>query len=212
MVSQNEQQRARRYICERLEESGTYSLETTESFIEATEKPDRREVPRAYAIILPNLLDTIGSFQQLYQQCFLNDVYVVPVFYKDGKTAFVRMVDRNPSWRADKSLKEYTPQEINQMLHLRGTEKAVLDIFGVRLAYYQPQTERLEESLRRFNMGPVHFDYSHIGPGDSGYGFVHNRESKDYKLPEEANPITGAAWCAALSLNDPRKRAALCAP
>ena len=95
------------------------------------------------------------------------------------------MVDRNLSWRADKSLKRYTPLQINQMLHLRGIEKAVVDEFGKNLRYYQPETDRLAEGLRKFRLLAVELDYSHIRPGDPSYGFVENRESIDYKISDE---------------------------
>ena len=48
------------------------------------------------------------------------------------------------------------------------------------LEYFQPETERLEESVRIFEMGRVTLDYTHIKPGDPGYGFARNTVSIDY--------------------------------
>ncbi|MDA3856157.1 MAG: hypothetical protein PF569_07920 [Candidatus Woesearchaeota archaeon] len=53
------------------------------------------------------------------------------------------------------------------------------------ITYYQPKTERLEESIRKFNPEPIFFDYSHIGPEDQGYGFVNNSISKTYFILKE---------------------------
>ncbi len=112
-------------------------------------------------------------------------VYTAHVFYKDGEISFARVVDRTPSWRMEKSLKNYTPQQINQMLHLRGLEKEVLNGYLSELVYYQPKTERLDESLRMFELKEVRFDYSHLRQGDAGYGFARNGTSIDYKLAED---------------------------
>lgn len=194
MVSRTQKHRAVDYICERLEESGLYSIRRKDyQSASIVEKPEAREQPRKIKVIIPNFLDAIGSFDYIHRFCRERDIYLAPIFHKDGKTAFVRMVERNRSWRMDKSLKEYDGQEINQMLHLRGMEKAVMEHFGDEMTYYQPETANMEESLREFELGSVHLDYSHIGYGDPAYGFVENHDSIDYKLPEETEVITGAA-------------------
>lgn len=194
MVSRTQKHRAVDYICERLEESGLYSIRRKDyRSASIVEKPEAREQPRKIKVIIPNFLDAIDSFDYLHRFCRERDIYLAPIFYKDGKTAFVRMVERNPSWRMDKSLKEYNGQEINQMLHLRGMEKAVMEHFGDEMTYYQPETIHLEESLRIFEWKNVHLDYSHISSDHQAYDFVKNRDSIDYKLPKETEVITGAA-------------------
>ena len=67
------------------------------------------------------------------------------------------------------------------MIHLRDLEKAVLNMPGGKLAYYQPETVRLEEGIRIFEMKRVALDYTHIRPRDPGYGFALDTVSKDYK-------------------------------
>lgn len=193
MVSPKDKQRATQFICDRLEESGLYVVQQrTDRAVEVKEKPEAEEVPRTFKAVMANFF-TGEKFEQGLDHNRAQGIYVAPVLYKDGKTAFVRMVDRNKSWRTDKSLKLYTPQQINQMLHLRKIEKVILETFGSTLRYYQPETETLEESLRDFQMGAVQLDYSHIGPGDYGFGFVRDRDSIDYKLPENVENITGPA-------------------
>lgn len=197
MVSHQEKNQAIQFICKRLEDSGLYLIRKLSRLeILAEEKSDLNEEPKKVGLILANFFPTIRHFQDYYHQNKESQIYTAPVLYKDEKTAFVRMVERNLSWRQDKSLKNYTEQEINQMLHLRGIEKAVGELMGEQiekeLIYYQPSTERLEESLRLFSLQPVDLDYSHIGPEDQGYGFVQDRESIDYKLPREVE-ILGPA-------------------
>ena len=71
------------------------------------------------------------------------------------------------------------------MLHLRGIEKAYFDSFGDPIFYFQPQTERLDPSIRGFSLDRVVLDYSHIGPDHRSSRFVENRVSINYKLPTD---------------------------
>ena len=117
----------------------------------------------------------------------------IVIFYKDGKTFFKRMVDSS-SYRDDKSLKKYTPYEINHIIALTvqeryalmGFSKGLVDSFAARdlqdkvIHYYQPKTERLSEGIRKFEPHIVNFDYSHIKPGEQGYDFARNQSSKTY--------------------------------
>ncbi|MEW5897079.1 MAG: hypothetical protein AB1668_05275 [Nanoarchaeota archaeon] len=215
MVKKQERQRAIKFICERLENSGLYTIVTNNDFrVKAVEKVRVVEgkIPGQYAVqpAASRTIDTIlanGSaelstaFPEILEARSQRGVYTAPVLYKDGKTAFVRMVERSRSWRSDKSLKRYTPQQINQMLHLRKIEKELLESFGnifgpgisPSLVYYQPETARLPESLGIIQMHPVWLDYGHIQPGHQAYGFVRNRDSIDYKLPEDSGGIEPAA-------------------
>jgi len=97
------------------------------------------------------------------------------VFLKDDEHYFVRL-GRLGRIKYDRSLKNYSKDQIDAMIHLRIMEKIVLKHFSrfPHLVYYQPETTRLEEGLRHFHMLPVILDYSHIGPDDPAY----------YKLPE----------------------------
>jgi len=117
------------------------------------------------------------------------EIYPCSVFYKDGKTAFVRLVDNEAS-RSEKSLKHYNPHEL---IALREKEKESIKIFGSELQYYQPESLGLSESIRIYDMGDVELDYSHIRPGDQRYDFVENKISDVYKLPQLESTITEAA-------------------
>ncbi len=194
MVFQREKKQAVQFLCDLLENSDKYILlSRDERQLAAQEKKEVRDSPRQINIVVPNFLEGIADFTLQLRSNVSRGIYTAPVFYKDGKTAFVRMVDRNCSWRTNKSLKRYTPQQINQMLHLRGIEKAVMENYGRELDYYQSATERLTESVRTFEMLPVELDYSHIPSWDERSDFVQDRESVDYKLPKEQGEITPAA-------------------
>ncbi len=206
MVSQKDKQQATKFICDRLEGSGLYVIQQrTDRVVEVREKPEV-ETPGTFKVVIANFFSA-EEFELSLGYHRTQGIYIAPVLYKDGKTAFVRMVDRNISWRSDKSLKRYLPQQINQMLHLRKIEKVILEQFGQTLRYYQPKTENLEESIRSFQMGSVHLDYGHIGPGDPGYGFVHDRKSIDYTLPVNVETITGAVRLRLFSQPDSYRRA-----
>ena len=193
MVRKKEKIGTVQFICDRLEDSCQYNiLRSNENGLLVAEKPEIAENPRNISVFVANFLGPIKEINGAFQRNRSRQVYSAPVFYKDGKTAFVRMVEKNKGWRTDKSLKRYTPQEVNQMLHLRGKEKAVMKLFGKKLTYYQPETERLDESLREFSLENVGLDYSHLKPWDPGYNFATNRTSIDYKLPQETATIEPA--------------------
>tara|TARA_Y100000310_G_scaffold342669_1_gene446855 strand:- start:1378 stop:1980 length:603 start_codon:yes stop_codon:yes gene_type:complete len=177
-----------------LENSGLYIIQTRDhEHVSVKERPTIREEPRTIDVPVANFMTPIRNYKNRASANRNAGKYTSPVLYKDGRSAFVRMVEKNISWRNDKSLKNYSDRQINQMLHLRGIEKALMEVIGDRLLFYQPETERLEESLREFRLHSVDLDYSHIGPGDPGHGFVEDRESIDYKLPEETQVIQPAA-------------------
>jgi len=194
MAKKAERTRAIQFICDLLENSGLYLIENRDDRkVQVREKPgivEGRRQPLIVKVVLANSFK-IDEFQAGYSVNRGQGVYVAPILYKDGETAFVRVVDRNPSWRAEKSLKRYDAQEINRMLHLRGVEKKFLELFGNTLSYYQPPTANLEESIRDFRLGPVVLDYSHISADDPRADYLENRESIDYKLPQEVGLVTG---------------------
>lgn len=207
MVSQREKNQAVQFICDLLENSDCYQiLSKTEQSIEVQEKPEVRTEPCKIEVVIPNFLENICQYSHGYRENASQDVYTAPIFYKDGKTSFVRMVERNKSWRTDKSLKRYTPQQINQMLHLRGMEKEILHIFRDSLVYYQPPSERLEEAAVEFSLASVLLDYSHISLCDGRRDFILRdcflqsngsrkvpvKYSEDYRLPEKASQATEA--------------------
>lgn len=195
MVSRKEKSRAVQFIGDKLFASGLYGIINTTPFSLLAGEISPVEEPRTIEVLIPNFFRSVSAFQEKRRENQRKRVYTSPIFYKDGKTAFVRMVETNSSWRQDKSLKNYSLEEINQMLSLRGMEKAVLDLTEDELSYYQPPTNNLEESLRTFHLQTVALDYSHLDFTDSGYGFARDGPSIDYKLPQETETkkITQAA-------------------
>lgn len=190
MASHQQKNQATQFICDRIEDSGQYLiLNRNHREITAREKSDLSEHPKLIDVVLANLF-SFAEFKENYQKQKVARAYTSPILYKDGKTAFCRMVEKNRSWRHDKSLKQYPLQQINQMISLRKIEKAAIELSATfpnphHLVYYQPTTERLEESLKEFSLEPVNLDYSHLSSGDYGYGFAHDRESIDYKISRE---------------------------
>jgi hypothetical protein len=191
MVKKKDRTAAIQFISDRLEDSNMYDIHThDDTHVLIIEKPAIAEEPKSIDVILANCVGPAKNFQGKYRANANSQIYTAPILFKDGKTAFVRMVDTNRSWRTDKSLKQYSSQEINQMLHLRKIEKAVMQYFGKRLSYFQPETTNLPESVRDFSMKKVLLDYSHIDPSHQAADFVEDRWSIDYKLPEEVRRIT----------------------
>ncbi len=192
MVVRKEKIQALEFLAGMLERSQKYIIGTVdEEHILATQNSGKG---LSISVILANFQGTTKEYFSQVRQNAQQGHYTCPVLYKDGKTTFVRMVDTNLSWRTDRSLKQYAPQEVNSMLSLRKIEKEILEQQGdTTLSYYQPHQERLEETLRRIGLREVMLDYSHIGPGDQGYGFVEDRPSIDYKIPEQVSSSNDAA-------------------
>lgn len=171
------------YVARQMEESGLYAVEKVE---------DDRVIVTTKTAVIPQKIKVLAIHNKIgrkelevhQDQAFRNGELLAPIFYKDGTNFFVLLTDVE-AMRSEKSLKTYSPHEIHQMTSLRGLEKDVLDFTKPTLTYYQPKTERLDEGIRTFDMKNVYLDYSHIGPGDQGYGFVHNGNSDRYKLPTE---------------------------
>lgn len=207
MPTQPQKNQAIQYITNLLEASSMYHINNaTDRSLSCTENSWVSSQPKSIELLLANCYAPITDFTSQYRKNQQSNIWTVPLLYKDQKTSFVRVADTS-GWRADQSLKRYTFEQINEILHLRGIEKKVVELFGNSVSYYQPTTERLEESIRQFHLQPVQLDYSHIRPGDQGYGFVKNREAVDYKLPRETKRITTALAIEPISQNEYAKRA-----
>jgi hypothetical protein len=202
MVSRKEKQRATEFIAEQLDNSGLYAIINRDyQHVLVKEKNVLIREPRTADVLIANFYKSVEEFGQARRRNLRCDFYVCPILYKDDETAFVRMVEHNSSLRREESLKNYTLQQINQMISLRKIEKAVLDSLegfgGNKLTYYQPSTierdGRLDETLREFELKAVRLDYSHIGREHQAYDFVENRVSIDYKIPEGTQIIQPAA-------------------
>ena len=143
-----------------------------------------KELESYFGIAIHNYKRTEDEFKELIRNTKNTGVHLINIFYKNGEDFFVRLAE-NEAWRQDKSLKKYTEEQINKMLHMRNLEKTALGACGNPMLYYQPKTERLDESLRAFNFGPVILDYSHLPENDPKRIYAHNKVSKIYKLPGE---------------------------
>ena len=185
-----ERRRVVGFLTARLEDSLKYDVrKITDTGVLVAEKTALVETPRVIDVVLANGISSAKDFEKRYRENARSQVYTAPILYKDGITAFVRMVERNPSWINDKSLKNYTSQQINQMLHLRKIEKTIMTSWGKVIQFYQPETERLQESIRDVKLDRVLLDYSHIDPSHDAADFVSDRWSVDYKLPEDVSII-----------------------
>ncbi len=138
---------------------------------------------------------TLADYNRLVESNRLQGVYTANVLYKDGETYMVRLGARGRIKGDDRSLKLYTQTEIDKMIHLRDLEARLLELEhpADTLTYYQPETARLSESLRGYQMRPVTLDYTHIRPGDKGYGFRRGEMTAvDYRLAEEVYQRAGS--------------------
>ncbi len=186
MVSRKDKQRMSSFITGLIEDAGSFdvlSANVSDILLRQKEVEDPADVH----ILLHNAKMSIDDCKKQIYHNQGQGIYTANIFYKDGDSFFVRLAGKGHFKGDDRSLKNYGPEDLNRMVHLRGLEKLVLDMQDPcnSLVYYQPKTERLQESLREFDMVEVILDYSHVGRFDPGYGFAHNGPSKDYRIAKE---------------------------
>jgi hypothetical protein len=187
MVSIAERKMMMEFVAERIDASARYDIQNANAGkIIISQKKALVEKPVNAHIFLHSAKIPLKEYKLQVRGIINNGEFVGNVFYKDNQTFMVRLAERGNFKGDDRSLKNYSKEDIDKMVHLRGIEKTVLELQKVnQLAYFQPETARLSESIRVYMMLPVNLDYSHIGIEDRSYDFVQNRESIDYKIAEE---------------------------
>ncbi len=188
MTSKKEKELMKNFFLGRIEDALLYNIKSADnSHIFIIQKPEISENPPEIYVVLHNKKLPVKEYKKLILGCESKGIYTADLFYKDEKNFMVRLGSRGHFKGDMKSLKNYSPKELNQMVHLRGLEKAVIENQpGMpELFYYQPKTERLDESIRGYKMKDVNLDYSHLTSQDHGYGFAKSGKSLDYKLAHE---------------------------
>ena len=215
MVSKRAKSRMREFITGRIEEASKYTIkEADDSHILVAQRRDLVENPSEVYVVLHNQQMTLREYRSLLSRNNQQKTFTAEVFYKDGEMFMVRLGSRAQFKGDDRSLKNYSKEQRDKMIHLRGLEKSALEtqLENSTLIYYQPEAERLSEGLRRYKMCTVHFDYSHIGPGDPGYGFVKPATSVDYKIAEEITALAISDGAVKFEGISPYNRKGLIAP
>jgi hypothetical protein len=155
------------------------------------QKPELVESPKEIYIFLHNQKIALADFESRVNFYQRQGRLVGNIFYKDGVNFMVRLAERGNFKGDDRSLKRYTKNLRDRMIHLRGLEKEVLNLQrDSTLVYYQPETERLAESVRGYELGDVVLDYSHVDREHRAFGFVEDRVSIDYKIANELFCLT----------------------
>jgi len=135
-------------------------------------------------IILVDRIYTNKEYRTIINLATEHELECVSVFYKDGKRYFRSAAFGEKSkikgvkykQTRDLSLKDYTNEEVARMMLLRQPELIHLEKDNTIL-YYQPESARLEEELRRYRFTPIRFSYNHI---------ENNTEEKRY-IPKNRN-------------------------
>lgn len=180
------------YVTNHLEESGLYRILSRDSrHVLVKELPDTAENPHTIDVLVHTTHRTVREVARAVANNTRQQIYTAHAFLKDGETFMVRLAERG-AIKDPRSLKGYTKQQIDSMIHLRDLEKAVLGwTRHPRLTFYQPRTARLHEGIRAYTLNPVHLDYSHLQPGDNGFGFAKNGFADDFKMPVEVESGNG---------------------
>lgn len=177
------------FIVSKIEETKRYEIiNDEEAQIFLTQKKEFAENPKKVLVLIHSYKRVMSSFERTLEIAFSRQILVSNIFLKNGKDFHVRLGARASFKNKERSLKNYTRDEINQIIHLRSLEKQVLHYQGddQSLVYYQPNTARLQESIRSYMMLPVILDYSHISNESRTSEYVGAQEkSLDYVLAKE---------------------------
>lgn len=199
-MRKKEVEQMRKFVTERVEESGRYDiLSVDECKLVISRKHLAEDSGRLYFFLHAGKMK-LKDFNQELNSLSSMEIKVSNIFYKNDKDFMVRLGARGNLKGDHRSLKNYSDEEVNRMVHLRGLEKAVLDKqTSPNLIYYQPTTTRLEEAIRGYDMKTVILDYSHIlqpfredyhneeayNSAVMRYKNAVDRPSIDYKIAEE---------------------------
>ena len=123
-------------------------------------------------LVFPEIGYTKSQFSDILIENMQKQILVVPIFYRNGVASWVRMGAKAANKADDRSLKKYTHEQINKMIHLKPIEKEALHDSTPYLCYYQPQTENIPESLKVYQNESVWLDYSHIDQSHRSYSFA----------------------------------------
>jgi len=188
IIKKAERERMKNFILENLENSKYPIQSVADNKIVILSKKDKK-LP-SLTLFLHSEKGKLSDFQHEINVALDSREYVSNIFYKDGENFYVRLGRRARIKGKNKSLKKYIKNDLDRMLHLRDLEKVAFSIQSPKntLLYYQPETKRIKESIRAYNMKDVFLDYSHIPEEDRRYNFVKNRKSIEYKIAEELAP------------------------
>jgi hypothetical protein len=195
VVKKSQRQRMLTFITELLEESPKYAILESKNQHIFVSKPEHHE---KYAVLLHagTKNETMKRIKKYCDELIQSNVRIAHVFYKDYENFFISTKTHHPKEKGGEqleSLKKYSQEQLNKMITLRDTEEFAI-LKNIRfyenqphydiLTYYQPKTERLEESLRLFNLKPVFFDYSHL-PEDKWPNKQERVKSIENRITEE---------------------------
>jgi hypothetical protein len=136
---------------------------------------------------------SVNYFKEELIKDDLNGVLSVPIFYKNGIDYFVRYVNSHKKPQNNKCLEDGTKLNMHKLIDLRNLEDFVLrhtdDPF---LAYYQPQTKRLPQSVRVFDMRTSDSDYEKSWEKYNEFELPPFRTNSRVKYPSEESRIIGS--------------------
>jgi PhoPQ-activated pathogenicity-related protein len=158
MINETQQQQMLEYIADKLSKSYKKIEDRKKSIVDKKKSnylvlDDDKVVFIIDRIYHPTNLDMWYTKTQYSDK--ISDVAFI--IYKDGDQFFKSNAQNYYSTIHGKEFKRYSNQEINKMISFSPEEKILYDIFGV-LNYYQPQTKRLNKSLRKFHFNKVIHD------------------------------------------------------
>ncbi|MGV8086073.1 MAG: hypothetical protein ACP5N1_00440 [Candidatus Woesearchaeota archaeon] len=120
-------------------------------------------------ILLIDRIYTEKEYRTILHLAKEHNLECASVFFKDGKRYFrsaafgEKAGTKGVKYKQTRelSLKDYTNEEIARMMLLSPPELVNLEKDN-NILYYQPNSQRLEEELRKYRFTPIRFNYNHI--------------------------------------------------
>ncbi len=176
------------FVAERLSASKLFEVtELRENYLTAMESPVWTERPRKAFIFLHTGGITLDEVSAVWREKRDHEqMHIGHIFLKDAGLYFVGLSKQTARIASKRSLKKYHHDTINEMVHLRGLEKMVLNSGHGMLTYFS-SGHRCGLQLSTYSMQNVHLDYSHLPSKDILSDDPETRRKEELKL-EHAKP------------------------
>jgi hypothetical protein len=193
MVSQREKRQMMDYISARLENEGRQVVSIAGNLANCIYLQDKG------LVLMVDRVFPKSEFPRAFAQAKEITPNVAAVVYKDGETFFrsaaageeeTGIRAKHSKLRDDRSLKNYTSEDMKNVISFRPEEEFLRNRNGGWVQYYQPQSDRLQEGIVSYRFEPVTFDYSHI-PDSARFGPI-QKDSERLRIWKQKGFNSGA--------------------
>jgi hypothetical protein len=184
IIRKPQRERMKEYVVGLLEDARYPIVSASQYEIVFGSKIPERKDDRAHLYLVSNKVKTAKDFSHDFHMALRNRDFAATLYYKDGENFHVLLGGRA---KVQRSLDRYSEADKNMMVELNAWEKFGLSAVSPRklLVYYQPETARLNEGLRAYQMDDVVLDHSYLEEDNWKRNFARGGISVEWKIARE---------------------------